>query len=81
MINRNRIRGLMAEKGLTIQAFAKEAKFSSKAISNFLKGASPSYRMIMAFKKVLELSSEDVMQIFFKDVLLQREKELSAEGK
>lgn len=69
-INRNRLRGIMAEKGLTIKALADEIEYSEVTLGNFLRGGNPSYGLIKAIVKALKLSPEDATQIFFGPELL-----------
>ena len=64
-INRNKIRGIMAEKRLTNRDMALKTGFTETTISNFLNGMNPSYKLMRALRTALELDAESADEIFF----------------
>lgn len=64
-INRARIRGIIAEKGLTLKDLSGMTGFTQATLSNFLNGNNPSYRLMKALGRALELTAEESAAVFF----------------
>lgn len=64
-IDRNRIRGMMAEKRMTYRNLAIATGFTETTISNFLNGKNPSYQLMRALKMALTMDAITADEIFF----------------
>lgn len=63
--NTNRIRGIMAEKRITGTELARLTGFTQTTISTFLNGGTPTFELVKAIVKALDLDPGDIIQIFF----------------
>lgn len=64
-INRNKIRGIMAENRMTFKELSEKSGFSETTVSNFLNGQNPSYMLMLGIKKALNLDAQTASDIFF----------------
>lgn len=64
-INRHRIKNLMTEKSFTEREMAIRTGFTEATINGFLRGRNPSYKLMKAIQKALELDATAATDIFF----------------
>lgn len=61
----NRIRGIMAEKRITGVELSKLTGFTQTTISTFLNGGTPTFELVKAIIKALDMTADDIIQVFF----------------
>lgn len=64
-IQRDKLRGIMAEQGFTITRLAEETGVTRATLSAFLRGSSPSYRVMRSIQRALHLTGAQAGRIFF----------------